>query len=100
MGKKKTKRDPAVSPESQEQRLINLAYQRAEEMLTDGSAPPSIISHFLKAGSSTQKISTKLQESQAILAKSKAESITQSESNKEVAEAAIEALKGYKPSDK
>lgn len=100
MGKKKATRDPAVSPESQEQRLINLSYQRAEEMLTNGTAPPSIITHFLKMGSSTQKTATRLQESQAALAESKASSIKQAESNKEVAEAAIEALKGYTSSSK
>ena len=96
MTKKRTKRNPATSPQSQEQRCISLSYQLAEQMLEDGTAPPSIVAHFLKMGSSSQQIDTELKSNQAELAKSKAESITAAESNKEVAEKAIEALKGYK----
>nr|DAI79548.1 MAG TPA: hypothetical protein [Caudoviricetes sp.] len=96
MTKKRTKRNPATSPQSQEQRCISLSYQLAEQMLEDGTAPPSIVAHFLKMGSSSQQIDTELKSNQAVLAKSKAESITAAESNKEVAEKAIEALKGYK----
>lgn len=96
MTKKRTKRNPATSPQSQEQRCISLSYQLAEQMLEDGTAPPSIVTHFLKMGSSSQQIDTELKSNQAVLAKSKAESITAAESNKEVAEKAIEALKGYK----
>lgn len=96
MAKKRIKRSPATSPQSQEQRCISLSYQLAEQMLEDGTAPPSIVAHFLKMGSSSQQIDTELKSNQAVLAKSKAESITAAESNKEVAEKAIEALKGYK----
>lgn len=96
MTKKRTKRNPATSPQSQEQRCISLSYQLAEQMLEDGTAPPSIVAHFLKMGSSSQQIDAELKSNQAVLAKSKAESITAAESNKEVAEKAIEALKGYK----
>ena len=96
MAKKRSKRNPATSPEAQEQRCISLSYQLAEQMLADGTAPPSIVSHFLKMGSSSQKIDTELRSNQAVLAKSKADSITAAENNKEVAEKAIEALKGYK----
>lgn len=96
MTKKRAKRNPATSPQSQEQRCISLSYQLAEQMLEDGTAPPSIVAHFLKMGSSSQQIDTELKSNQAVLAKSKAESITAAESNKEVAEKAIEALKGYK----
>lgn len=96
MAKKRTKRNPATSPQSQEQRCISLSYQLAEQMLEDGTAPPSIVAHFLKMGSSSQQIDAELKSNQAVLAKSKAESITAAESNKEVAEKAIEALKGYK----
>lgn len=96
MTKKKAKRNPAASPEAQEKRCISLSYQLAEQMLEDGTAPPSIVSHFLKMGSSSQQIDTELKSNQAVLARSKADSITAAESNKEVAEKAIEALKGYK----
>lgn len=99
MAKKKNERAPAITPDAQEQRLINLAYGRAEEMLMDGSAPPSIINHFLKMGSSIQRTEKDLKSSQAILAKSKASQIQKSEDDKNLAEAAINALKNYQPKE-
>lgn len=99
MAKKRTERAPAVTPDAQEQRLINLAYGRAEEMLIEGTAPPSIINHFLKMGSSIQRTEKDLKSSQAILAKSKASQIQKSEGDKNLAEAAINALKNYRPKE-
>lgn len=99
MAKKRTERAPAVTPDAQEQRLINLAYGRAEEMLIEGTAPPSIINHFLKMGSSIQRTEKDLKSSQAILAKSKASQIQKSEEDKNLAEAAINALKSYRPKE-
>lgn len=99
MAKKRTERAPAVTPDAQEQRLINLAYGRAEEMLVEGTAPPSIINHFLKMGSSIQRTEKDLKSSQAILAKSKASQIQKSDEDKNLAEAAINALKSYRPKE-
>ena len=99
MAKKKTQMAPAVTPDAQEQRLINLAYGRAEEMLLEGTAPPSIINHFLKMGSSIQRTEQDLKSSQATLAKSKADQIKKSDDDKNLAEAAINALKSYQPKE-
>jgi len=94
--KKKVGRAPATNPKAQEDRLISLAYKRAEEMLQEGTAPPSIITHFLKMGSSSQKQDMELKESQAVLAKSKADSIKTSKDSQASAEEAIAAFKNYK----
>lgn len=99
MTKEVKKRAPAVTPDSQEQRLISLAYARAEEMLEQGTAPPSIINHFLKMGSSINRTERDLKQSQAVLAKSKADQIKKTEEDKNLAEAAITALKSYKTSN-
>lgn len=94
MAKRNTSR-PAVSPDAKEKQLISLAMELAEQQLKDGTASSAVIAHFLKLGSTNQRIEADLKESQAVLARSKAESIKQSESNKELAEKAIEAMKSY-----
>jgi len=92
---KKNSSRPAISPEAKEKQLISLAMDLAEQQLKDGTASAAVIAHFLKLGSTNQKIEADLKESQATLARSKAESIKQSETNKEIAERAIEAMKSY-----
>ena len=53
---KKSPRGRAATPEQQENQLISLAVQRAEEMLLDGTAPPSIITHYLKLATSRERL--------------------------------------------
>lgn len=85
----------APNPEEKEQQLISLAMNLAERQLREGTASAAVIAHFLKLGSTNQKIEAELKESQATLAKSKAESIKMAENNKAVAEEAIAAMKRY-----
>lgn len=42
------KRQPARTPEEQENRMISLAVNLAEKQLLDGTASPTTINHFLK----------------------------------------------------
>lgn len=95
MTDKKKKRPPAVTETSKEQRLINMAYNRAEEMLVDGTAPPSIISFFLKLGSSSQKIDNQVKGAQAVLHQNKADALTQESDLKSLTEEALIALRKY-----
>ena len=53
---KNLKRRPPMSPEEQEKRLITLAYEQAERQLIDGTAPPSVVSYFLKLGASREML--------------------------------------------
>lgn len=49
------KRRAALSPEARENRLISLAVDLAEKQLSEGTAPPSMIVHYLKLGSTREK---------------------------------------------
>lgn len=102
VSKKKTstarKSKPAVDPESRERQLINLAVDLAEKQLTEGTAPPSVINHFLKLASKREELERDILEKQAELITSKAKNISKDRDAEELAKAAIEAMKTYKPS--
>ena len=49
-------RRPATTPEGRENQMISLAVELAEKQLTDGTASAQVISHFLKLGSSRERL--------------------------------------------
>lgn len=88
---------PAADPESREKQLTQLAVDLAAKQLSDGTASPSIISHYLKIASKRETLERDILEKQAELIHSKAKSISQDRDAEELAKAAIEAMKSYKP---
>ncbi len=86
-----------TNPEDQEQYLVNLAMSVAEEQMREGTASPSIITHFLKLGSAREKKEQALVEYRAELLKSQAENIKSNERSEEVTQQALDAFKSYAP---
>lgn len=93
--KKKRKRQPASTPEARETQLINLAYDLAEDQLLDGTAPPSIVNHFLKLSTQREALELDNLRSKARLQEAKANEIDTAKENEELTKAAIEAMKSY-----
>ena len=55
--RKKPKRiRPALTPEAREDQLIALATNLAEKQLMDGTASSQVITHYLKMGSTKERI--------------------------------------------
>lgn len=52
----KSKRPPGTTPEAVENRLVSLAAERAEQQLRDGTASAQVITHFLKLGSTRERL--------------------------------------------
>ncbi len=52
----KTRRPPATTPEGRENQLISLAVSLAERQLSEGTASSQVISHYLKLGSSRERL--------------------------------------------
>lgn len=50
------RRAPARTPEAREDQLIALAYDLAENQLTEGTASGQVILHLLKAGSRRERL--------------------------------------------
>jgi hypothetical protein len=51
-----SRRQPARTPEAREQQLIAAAVDRAEKQLLDGTASAQVITHYLKLGSSRERL--------------------------------------------
>jgi hypothetical protein len=49
-------RSPAQTPEERENQLISAAVDLAEQQLKEGSASAQVITHYLKLGSSREKL--------------------------------------------
>jgi hypothetical protein len=47
---------PATTPEERENQIVAAAYDLAERQISEGSASAQVISHFLKLGSSREKL--------------------------------------------
>ena len=49
-------RRPALTPEARENQLISLAVDLAEKQLQEGTASSQVITHYLKLGSTKERI--------------------------------------------
>lgn len=92
---RKTK--PAATPEARERQLTQLAVDLAEKQLKEGTASPSIINHYLKVASSREVQEREILAKQAELLHAKAQNINSDRDAEELAKAAIEAMRTYKP---
>lgn len=66
---------PPVSLEAQENLMISLAVQCAEKQLRDGTASSQVITHYLKLGSSKERIEKEILEKQKELIEAKTKTL-------------------------
>lgn len=97
MGERRKKRvlSERKTPEGMESQLINLAMQRAAEMLADKTAPAQIITHFLRLGTARAKAEVEKLKADAVLQRSKVELIEYQKQSEALAKKALEAFKRY-----
>lgn len=86
---------PALTPEARENQLIYLATELAEKQLRDGTASSQVITHYLKLGSSKERIEKEILEKQKELITAKTKAIADSADMKELYTKAIAAMKKY-----
>lgn len=86
---------PAISVEARESQLISLAIDRAEEQLRNGTASSQVITHFLKLGSTKERIEKEILEKQKELITAKTEALQAAKRMEEVYANAIAAMKMY-----
>ena len=91
----KTKRKPASNPEDRENQLIALAVDLAEKQLREGTASAQVITHYLKLGSTKDKIEKEILKEQKKLIEAKTESLQSSKRMEELYSEAIEAMRSY-----
>ena len=96
-GSSKPTRDirPALTPEARENQLISLAVDLAEKQLLDGTASSQVITHYLKLGSTRERIEKELLEQKKELMIAKTEAMQSAKRVEELYGRAIEAMKRY-----
>lgn len=87
---------PARTPEARENQLIALAIDQAEKQLREGTASSQVITHFLKLGSSRERMEKELLEEKTKLAQAKTEALESGKRMTELFEQAMDALRGYR----
>lgn len=91
---------PALTPEARENQLISLAIDLAEQQLLDGTASSQVITHYLKLGSTREKLEKERLQKENELLVAKAQMLQSTNEIKELYENAIDAMRRYSPSDK
>ena len=91
----KRRRPPATTPEARENQLISLAVDLAEKQLSEGTASSQVIAHFLKLGSTKERIEKEILESQKELIVAKTEAMKSAKRVEELSSNALNAMKSY-----
>lgn len=89
------KQFPADYPEDRENQLIAAAINLAEKQLLEGTASPSVITHFLKLASGREILQREKLERENEVLRAKAEALESNKRTEELYANAIEAMRSY-----
>lgn len=90
---------PALTPEAQENQMISLSMDIAKKQLLEGSASSQVIVHFLKLGSSKEKLEKERLKEENELLRAKVKALESASDMKEMYARAIKAMRTYSGSD-
>lgn len=86
---------PALSPEARENQMISLAIDLAERQLLEGTASSQVITHYLKLGSTKERIEKEILEKQKDLIEAKTQSLQSAKRIEEMYSEAMKAFRSY-----
>ena len=86
---------PALSPEARENQMISFAVDLAEKQLREGTASSQVITHYIKLGSSRERLEREKLEEENKLLKAKTKAMESSEEIKALYKEAISAFRDY-----
>jgi hypothetical protein len=84
-----------MSVEARENQMIALAVDLAEKQLMEGTASSQVITHYLKLGSTKERLEKEMMEEQKKLLKAKTEALESAAEIKELYENALSAMREY-----
>lgn len=88
-------RAPARTPEARELELSSAAYDLAEEQIRTGTASSQVITHFLKMGSTRERIEQERMRNEVELMQVKKEQLEGQKRVEELYVSALEAMRSY-----
>lgn len=86
---------PALSPDAEEQQMINLAVNLAKQKLIDGTASSQILVHYLKLATENTQLEREKLRSENLLLEAKREAIQSQQRDEELYKEVLDALKLY-----
>lgn len=86
---------PALTPEARENQLVSLAVDLAERQLLEGTASSQVITHYLKLGSTKEKIEKEILEKQKELIEAKTQNLQSAKRVEEMYTNALKAMRNY-----
>lgn len=86
---------PALTPEARENQLISLAVDLAEKQLREGTASSQVITHYLKLGSTKERIEKEILEKQKDLIDAKTQNLKSMERQEQMYAEALKVFRGY-----
>ena len=92
---KPKKMRPALTPESREKQLISLAVDLAEKQLIEGTASSQVITHYLKLGSTKERLEKEKLEEENKLLRARTEALQSAKEVEKLYADAINAMRRY-----
>lgn len=86
---------PGLTPEAREDQLVALATNLAEKQLLDGTASSQVITHYLKIGSTKERIEREILKKQKDLIEAKTEALKSEKRVEELYSKALDAMRRY-----
>ena len=86
---------PAWAPEARENQMIALAVDLAEQQLLDGTATSQVITHYLKLGSTKERLEKEKLERENELLRARTESLQSMKHIEELYTNALKAMRKY-----
>lgn len=86
---------PALTPEARENQLISLAVNLAEKQLQEGTASSQVITHYLKLGSTKERLEKEKLEEENKLLRAKTEKLQSDKRVEELYTDALNAMRRY-----
>src|SRR5688572_11571511 len=94
-----TRRKPPTTPEGREDEMVSLAHDLAEKQIREGSASSQVITHFLKLGSTRERLEQERLSHENELTRVKIEAIESQKRIEELYMQALDAMRSYRGSE-
>jgi len=96
---RRRRRPPATTPEGRENQLVSLAVDLVEKQLREGTASAQVITHYLKLGSTREKLEQAKLRGENKLLDAKVESMASMQRQEELYADALKAMSDYSGKD-
>lgn len=99
MAVQRRSRRPATTPEARENQMISAAIDLAEKQILEGTASAQVISHYLKLGSTRERLEQERLANENAVLRAKVESMGSAKRVEELYEQALNAMRSYAGQD-